>query len=258
MIAVPAKMWIAVLLLASAAARAQTLAVPRLGFVQNGPRELRPVYGVAGNFLIGPATAANIITVAFGGSFGLLKTASSVSAFDCKGEILASMGAASGPALFAFSPNGLTGLAYIESSKSLLEWRGGSFAALPLPFETGVVVALAFPASSQASLIVQRDESIWQIDIPIDATGAASERALTGVHAPLLLLPSGDIVYRDPAGIVIRRIDASEVHMAASLPKMFSLHQMNREWVQVTDSTSSAGIAIRTTPGREALYRLPK
>jgi hypothetical protein len=144
-----------------------------------------------------------------------------------------------------------------------MEWRGGNFATLPLAFESGVALALAFPTASQVSLVFQRDESIWQIDFPIDRAGAASQHALTGVHAPLLVLPSGDIVYRETipyrnaGGIVIRRTDASEVHIAGSLPKIFALQQMNPEWVQVTDTDTSARHAIRTTPGHEALYLLP-
>jgi hypothetical protein len=266
-----AKIWMLALLLVSPRAWAQpAIAPPQLGFVEDAARALRPAYGLAGNFILGPALAGNIVGEAFSGSIGLLKTDSSLAAFDSQGKILASIDvgadAAPGPALFAFSPDGTTALGYIASSNALFEWRGNAFA--PVSFQadevTGdVVLAIAFPSPWEVSLFVQRsvfhgNGEVWDVHLPLGTAGAASQDALIGVHPPLLALPSGDLVYRDADGIVVRRTDASEVHIPASLPARFSLQQMNRDWVQLTDLASSARFAIRTTPGREGLYQLPE
>ncbi len=251
----------AALFLASACAWAQpAIAPPRLGFVEDSARSLRPAYGLAGNFILGPSIAGKIVSEAFSGSIGLLKTDSSLAAFDSQGKLLASMDAPPGPALFAFSPSGATALAYMASGKALVEWRGSAFA--PLAFHEAVradaVLAIAFPTPFEASLFVQRKDTIWELNFPLGAVGTASQNALIGVHAPLLALPSGDLVYSDATGIVVRRSDASEVHIAAALPASFSLQQMNQDWVQLTDLNSNARFAIHTTPGRERFYRLPE
>jgi hypothetical protein len=253
---------IAALLLASAGAWAQpAIAPPNLGFVEDSTRALRPAYGLAGNFILGPSVASKIVSEAFSGSIGLLKTDSSLAAFDSQGTLLASIDVAPGPALFAFSPGGVTALAYIASGHALVEWRGSAFA--PLAFrdeEVGLdaVLAIAFPTPFEASLIVQRRDTIWELNIPLGAAGTASQNALAGVHAPLLELPSGDFVYPDALGIVVRRTDASDIHIAAALPARFSLQQMNQDWVQLTDLDSNARFAIHTTPGREGFYQLPE
>lgn len=255
------KMWIAALLLASLSAWAQpAIAPPQLGFVEDSARALRPAYGLAGNFILGPPIAGKIITGAFCGSFGLLKTDSSLSAFDTAGQLLATMDVAPGPALFAFSPDGVGALAYIASSNTLLQWRGHGFGLVPLnnTVTSETVLAIAFPAASEVSLLVQRNESIWELNLVLDALGSVSQTSLTGVHAPLLVLPLGDLVYRDSGGVVVRRTDGSETHIAASLPSSFTLQQMSREWVQLTDLNGNARFAIRTTPGREGLYQLPE
>ncbi|MGA2880924.1 MAG: hypothetical protein ABSG13_18395 [Bryobacteraceae bacterium] len=255
------RMWTAALLLASSSAWAQpSIALPQLGFVEDSARALRPAYGLAGNFILGPPIAGKIITEAFCGSFGLLKTDSSLSAFDAAGKLLATMDVAPGPALFAFSPDTIAALAYIASSNTLLEWRGHGFAPLSLNYivTSETVLAIAFPTAAEALLIVQRNGSIWELNLPLGAIGAVSQNALSGVRAPLLALPLGDLVYRDTEGIAIRRTDRSEVHLAAPLPGSFSLQQMNQEWVQLTDLTSNARFAIRTTPGREGFYQLPE
>ncbi len=83
----------------------------------------------------GRSLAGNIVTQAFSGSFGLLKTDSSLAAFDSQGKRQASMDAAAGPALFAFSPGGTTALAYIASNTRAVrvarERICASFAQLP-------------------------------------------------------------------------------------------------------------------------------
>lgn len=256
------KAWSTALFLVSPNVWAQpAIAPPQLGFVEDSAHALRPAYGLAGNFILGPSIASKIVTEAFSGSFGLLKTASSLAVFDPQGKLLASMDAPSGPALFAFSPSGDMALAYMATSGALIEWRGSAFAPVSIHSEEEIAdapLAIAFPTPFEASLIVQRNGTLWKLNSPLGKIGAFSRIALIGVHAPVLALPTGDLVYSDDGGIVIRRADASEVHVAAPLPAGFSLQQMNRDWVQLSDLDSSARFAIRTTAGREAFYQLPE
>jgi hypothetical protein len=256
------KTWIATLVLVVPGAWAQpVIAPPQLGFVEDSARSLRPAFGLAGNFMLGPPIAGKIVAEAFSGSIGLLKTDSSLTAFDAQGKLLASMNVAPGPALFAFSPAGGTAIAYIASSNQLIEWRGGAFAPMSLNYSEAradSVLAIAFATPLEASLIVQRKDGAWELSVPLGTLGTVSQSALSGVHAPLLKLPPGDLVYADSGGIVVRRTDASEVHIPASLPANFSLQQMNENWVELADLNGSGRFAIHTEPGREGFYRLPE
>jgi hypothetical protein len=251
------KLIVAVCLMSPIAWTQSAIAPPQLGFVEDGAHTLRPAFGVAGNFILGPAVAKNILSKAFSGALGLLKTDSSLAAFDSQGKLLASVDAAPGPAFFAFSSAGAMALAYIASSNALIEWSGSSFVPIPLHI-SDTVVSIAFPAPSTASLLIQRGETVWRLNFPLGTSGASSQNALIGLHPPVLALPSGDVVYRDTGGIVIRKTDATEVHVAASLPASFSLQQMNLDWVQLSDLNSSRRFAIRATAGREAFYQLPE
>jgi hypothetical protein len=253
------KAWMVALVAALPSAWPQpAIAPPQLGFVRDGASALRPVFGVTGSFILGSPLAGKIVSEAFSGSIGLLKTDSSLAAFDSSGKRLASIDAAGGPALFAFSPGGNTALAYIPSSNSLIEWRGSAFAPVPAKYEEpDTVLAIGFPTTLEAALMIQRKDTIWELNLPLAKNGTISQHALMGVHAPMLALPTGDVVYSDSHGIVVRRSDATEVHIAARLPASFSLQQMNQNWVQVMDLNSSAQFAIHTAPGREGFYRLP-
>jgi hypothetical protein len=256
----------ALFLLSAGAWGQPAIAPPLLGFVEDATRLLRPAYGLAGNFILGAAVfgkigQGKIVSAAYSGAFGLLKTDSSLAAFDSHGKLLASMHVAAGPALFAFSPGGTTALAYIASDNALVEWRGSAFAPVSLNHLQAVedpVLAIAFPTPFEATLIVQRREAVWQMDLSIGTAETVSQKALTGVHLPMLVLPSGDLVYRDAARMVVRRTDGSEVHITASLPASFSMQQMNQDWVQLSNLAGRARFAIRTTPGREAFYQLPE
>jgi len=68
---------IAAILVASAAAQ-PAIRPPQMGFAGQADGTLRPVYGVAGNFILGPSVKAKVISQAFSGSLGLLKTAATL------------------------------------------------------------------------------------------------------------------------------------------------------------------------------------
>jgi hypothetical protein len=245
-----AKTILAVLFMVASAAAQSGIRPPQLGFAGTADGTLRQVYGVAGNFILGPSVQGKVISEAFSGSFGLLKTETTLEAFDKQGQVLASLDAAAGPALFAFSPDGLTGLAYIPSSNKLVECKAGQLFAMPFHSELGTVLAIALSNAFEASLIVQREDEIWEV--------GSSERALPGITAPVLALASGRLLYHDANGIVLRNPDNSDVHIAARLPAKFALQQMDSDWVELSDLAAGRRFAIRTLTGHEALYELPE
>jgi len=234
---------------------------PQMGFASVSDGTLRPVYGVAGNFVLGPSVATTVLSQAFSGSLGLLKTDTTLKAFDAQGHVLGTSDAAPGPALFAFSPDGVTALAYIATSNTLMEWSRNSFATVPIRPETSaydLVIAIAFPNAFEASLIVQRNTAIWQVQLPFTRAKVVSQKPLAGVTAPVLALSSGDLVFTNAQGLMLRHPDGSDVHIPGPLPSNFSLQQMGAEWVQLSDLESSRRFAIRIATGREAFYQLPE
>lgn len=235
------------------------IAPPQLGFATDSARALRPVYGIAGSFVLGSTAASGVADAAFSGSLGLLKTDSSLAAFDATGKLLGSVEAAAGAAQFAFSAGGTAGLAYVGANKMLLEWCNGQFAPLPLdPEPSGDVIGIAFPSPAEAVLIVERERGLWELHFSLNGAGMFAQNALPGIHAPVLPLASGGLLYIEDGAVVIRRADGSQVRVAAPSPAEFSLAQMGRDWVQLADIHSPARFAIRTTAGREGFYRLPE
>jgi hypothetical protein len=246
-----------------------TLSPPQIGFMQNGARAVHPVYGIAGNFMVGSAVRGAVASFASSGSFQLVKTDSAVITLGRLGQVTSSMSAPPGPALFAFARDGAPGLAYLAAANELFQWSTGGFQAVtfdPASLGEGVIISVASPDSAHAALIVQRGDGLWDVRVLLATGGVDSQSALTGVNAPALMLASGDIVYCAEVrhgrvltrpNIVIRRTDGSEVELPVELPAGFALAQMGDGWVELRGIAAGAQFAIRTTAGRAGVYRLP-
>ncbi len=237
-----------------------TLGPPRLGFIQDHD-EVRPVNGIAGNFLPGKESANGIVSAAFSGLFGFLKWDGVLGVIDKQGRQIAKVSAPAGPALFAFSEDGSPVFAYLEHNASLQVWDGHRFQPAELnaaALRATSVVAVAAADSKLATFIVQREDGLWALSIRL-ATGAmVSQIALPGVAAPVLLLATGDMVYRDTHGVVVRHQDGSEKPIAVHLPKSVAFSQMGDNWVQITDLATGRLSAVSVQPGHERYYLLPE
>jgi hypothetical protein len=241
---------------------AQTaLTTPQAGFMQDAANSFRPVFGIAGNFLPGDTVMAGVISAAYSGSYGLVKTASAVLAISKDGSLAATQDAPDGPALFAFRRTGEPALAYLTSANALLAWKGGVFEAVPFDPTTlaaNAVISIAMTDSRRAAMIVQRDDGLWDVRIDLTTGAVEAQTALPGVTAPLLILSSSELVYSDAGGIVVRNSDGYERHISAQLPASFVLQQMGDGWIQLRDLDGGRQFAIRITQNREQYYQLPE
>jgi hypothetical protein len=252
---------LATLSLMAGVAYAQTLSPPQAGFMQDAANSLRPVYGIAGNFLPGDPVAGGVVSAAYSGSYGLMKTRSAISVTGRAGSIVASNSEPDGPALFAFAGSGEPALVYMPAANTLLAWDGAAFN--PVPFDStalaaSAVLSIAAPHSGQAALIVQRDDGLWDVRVQLASGEIEAQTAIPGISGPVLMLANGELVYSDADGIVLRKRDGSEQHISAQLPASFALQQMGDGWIQLRDLGSSRQFAIRVTQNREQYYQLPE
>jgi hypothetical protein len=222
---------------------------------------LRPVYGIAGNFLLGDAVALGVISAAHSGSSGWLKTSSTIAVFDKTGSIVASADAPDGPALFAFARTGEPALAYVMVANALLVWNAGALNAVSFDataLGASAVLSIASPDSDHAAMIVQRDDGLWDVRVQLATGEIDAQTALLGIAPPVLMLATGDLVFSDVNGIVLRETDGSERHISAHLPASFAFQQMGEGWIQVQDLAGGRQFAVRIAQNREQSYQLPE
>ena len=248
------------LAIATMACAQPAIAPPQIGFIQDSSNALRPVIGIAGNFLLGDATQTGLTSAAFSGSAGIVKTDSSLLAIDRQGQAISSNDAPSGSALLAFSRSGAPSFVYLIGANAWMTWDGQQFqpAAFDLSaFDSPVIISVASPNDGEAQIILQRDDGLWDIRLQLADGSMTSQSTIPGVMAPVLALATGNLIYRDEAGLVLRKPDGSELHIPAQLPPNIAFQQMGDGWIQIRDLDTSNQFALRITEGREQLYQLP-
>ncbi|MDQ2946023.1 MAG: hypothetical protein M3Y27_08795 [Acidobacteriota bacterium] len=230
---------------------------PQLGWVRDANSGLRPVTGIAANFIVGDCVTDGVISSAFSGSFGIVKTDASLSVLDRDGQTLFRMDADSGPALFAFSDDGAPAFVYLAQSQTLLKWNPDrlepalfNLDSLDLP--NNPVQAIASPSQDRAAIVVKRPDGLWLVDLDL-----GTQTLLPGIEGPVLLRNDGSLLYAGPQGLMLRQADRSEQPFEGSIA-VATFELMSQDWVHITERDSSRHFAIRLESGREQLYQLPE
>jgi hypothetical protein len=232
------------------------LTPPEVGYLLDGHNHVYPVNGLAGNFVLGRAAGSGINSAAFSGVFRLLKTDSAVSVVNQQGSIVGRTEAPAGPALFAFSSDGSPAVVYFPQSKTLRVWDGREFR--PGPEFDQDVLAIGSLSATLGEFVVRRNGELWALQVDLRSGAIVSQAALPGIAAPVLMLSGEEFVYRDSHGLVLRRTDGSEKHIAAHVPANIAFGQMGGAWVQITDLATGRLSALNAQPGHEGYYLLPE
>jgi len=211
--------------------------VPDVGILVDPSGSLRPVQGVAGNFLVGVPAALGILSAACAERLCLAKTDSKI--LSAGGET----DAPPGPAIFGL--DGKEAIVYFLETHSFARWRDGVLDPLDWAVD-GEVLSIRV-RDGTAEIAVRREEDAWIIR-PDGAVVAWI--ALT--RGPVLLLTDG-VLFAMADSIVFRRADGAEFRF--SLPGTNSIAQMGPHYAAVR--AGALTYALRTDAGRERLFLLP-
>ena len=257
-------------------AYAQGLTAPLAGVIRDSQANIRPVIGIAGNFLLGNAQFAAARSAAFSGRFGLVKTDDRVLVLDEHGQLIDSTSAPEGDAIFAFDREGRPALAYFPDTGELRSvapsaeglcrpWYNAddrSAAAAgrcnPSSIETRsrkhdqpVIVASGLSGvvslGVSGDMLIFRDGHLWRSLsgglVPVsDRAFDQPPSALLWADGTVLVLSDRDLTMVAP--------DGSERHVTLDSPAV-GLEQMSDELVLARPNTV---LRVRDA----AVYRLPE
>ena len=230
---------------------------PLIGFVPDQSKAIRPVLGVAGNFLLGEPVPLEAVSLASSGQFTLVKTPNQVIARDNRSGVTTEYPALPGSARFAFSSDGQPALVYLASTRELRSWPLDNPDAQPLvlPEVLDEILALAPLGEDQVELVVRRQDVTWRVRISRTDGAVFDEAALAGVSGPVLLTGTGWLV--STSGEELRLHSSREDDICIPLPAAVeSLDQMGEDWVRLV-LRDSRQLAVRIRDGSASLYRLP-
>lgn len=232
---------------------------PPAGFIQDYHHLLHPLIGMAGCFLIEDSIGEGVVSFAFSGKSGLMKTESSVFVLDRQAQTTYALDTTPGPALFAFTANGTPAFAYSVQGGTLLIWRTDHFDVAPWEANRigGTLLAIASRTAGILTAIVRREDGRWQLDIDPTTGQVISQTGVPGTQGPAFLTASGDLLYADAGGFVLQTSQGIERRIPANVPHAI-LEQMNSNWIHVIEPGSPKHFAIWLDPGREQMYQLPE
>jgi hypothetical protein len=152
---------------------------PLAGYVRDGGGALRPVYGVAGNLVLGRPVAEGVVSAAFSGSIGLAQISDSLYAFDPQGRPLGRADIPSGPARFFFLAGGIAAQACFSGASPSVLWKDGSFQSA----SASDCEALALPLLSEGDTLVFRKPDGTELRTWIDGPARSIEQMGEGWYS---------------------------------------------------------------------------
>ena len=228
------------LILFAICASAQGIDVPGIGAIVDSSGALRPVRGVAGNFLLGPTGLSGVLSAACSEQLCLAKTESAI--VSPTGET----GAPVGPAIF--SVNGGQAIVFFPEPRTFARWHDDALESLDWTVDGDVLSVRA--DGDQAEIAVRRDGSVWIVH----PDGSVADW-IADTTGPVLLLEEGAL-FATPDQLVLRHRDGSEVRF--ELTGAESIIAMGPHYAAIyVGRTRDAVYALRTDPGRETLFLLP-
>jgi hypothetical protein len=215
--------------------------VPSVGAMLDSSGALRPVQGVAGNFLLGPASLSGVLSAACSERSCLAKTDAAI--VSPAGET----DAPPGPAIFGLDSNdaGDGAVVYFTEQHTFARWHDNTLDPLDWAVD-GEVLSIRL-SGGEAEIAVRRDGSVWIVRSDGSVVDWIADTA-----GPVLLLPQG-ILFATSSELVFRRPDRSEVRF--ELTGAESIMAMGPHFAAI--HAGNAIYALRTDPGRESLFLLP-
>jgi hypothetical protein len=211
------------LLIASCAWSQSEIEIPSAGMIVDPSGSLRSVQGVAGNFLLGPPMASEVLSAACSEQLCLAKTDSKL--LSATGQV----DAPPGPAVFGLDRD--TAVIFFPQSRTFARWRENTLE--PLDWTV--------------------DDDVLSIRIDRENVEVALRRDWAGVtNGPVLLLKEG-VLFTTADELVLRRRDGSETMFA--LAGAETITSMGSHYAAIR--SGAVTFTLRLEPGHEQLFLLP-
>ncbi len=222
-------------LLLGAVAAAQSIEPPLAGLIRDARNEVRPVHGIAANFVLSAAPLGQARKVAFSGRFALLKTDDAVVVLDWRGAVERSLPAPGGDALFAFDLKGAPAWVWFPETRELRDLAGETSRVLD-----EALISLRTPED----YLVLRDRKLVRGGAPVSSDEFSEA-------PPALLMADGTVLFVAGSELVVIPTGGEERRITLDA-RVTALEQMSDEWVFLR----GAGRVLRLRDC--AVYRLPE
>ena len=238
----------AVLLIVAAAAALGQVKPPRIGFFQDAQNRLRPLWGLAANFIVGEPLTEGVISAASSGQWTLVKRQAEVLLLDEEGQLAARWEAPAGSARFAFDALGYPALAFFDTTHLLYRFRCQQWQ--PVMAIEEELLSLALLDADHAAAIVRSAPGLKLLRILLD--GGQLESVLEWPRAETALMTAEGwlLVAQGEELVMLRGEVATRLRLPAPAE---TFYQLSGDWVAVRLEGDSVLRAVRLRPGELSL-----
>ena len=244
---------------------------PLIAVARDDLKQLRMVYGLAGNFILKDAIAKDVLIWTFSGSGGL-----ALLVLDTNGRIARSIEVPEGPMLLASGTAAVPALYFSSATSQLRQVSTETDQQVTLDADAlaGNVVALRAVNRSRAEFAVCRESDLWLLTVKLSdgsverevAIGGATGAAACGPpKTAAVLLMNGSVIVAGAKDLIIHSAGDQngggierrmEITRDGKSDGAFQIRQAGDGWIAV-DSERQSSWLIRMTGAGEGIYRLP-
>ncbi|MBK5294778.1 MAG: hypothetical protein JJE04_24255 [Acidobacteriia bacterium] len=243
---------LAIILAAPAAMLAQgNLDSPRIGCLLDTRGEVRTVWGLRANFVLGEVATSGAVSTACSDAFGLVKTGDALLVMDRTGAVLHRREVVSGAATLGFDEQGRPAFAHLRSTGETLRWDGSQWNTWNVSLEAA---PLAITAEGDHLLaLVRRHDELCLLRLSADGETALLVRMVSSA-GQAVIYPGGLLVLAEEHSLLIRYPDGRQQRLDVPVP-VLSLHAMSSRWVSLQSEAQTMGLLL--TGEQAELHLIP-
>lgn len=230
---------------------------PLMGYRLNLKGELRPVWGVPGNVVLGPVLAVELEQAHFGGEEGFAVSRDQVMVFGRDGEAKWRWLRAGAVPMAGFDWKGRVSLLYWPEQGSLWQRTAHGWAELGwAPRPDDVVAGLAEPKPGQIVVLLARQGVLgllWLVGGMV-----ALEEPLPSMALPAVLMGDGTVLMTSGDELVARQLGGEVAVIARVDEPPIGLRLIGRDVVEAVFPSGRLAMAVHRTEQGWGVFWLPE
>lgn len=245
-----------ILALCLAATLQAQINAPKVGVARYSGGQVRTIYGLEANFIVGEQMSTMADAISFSDSGGLISRGGHILLTARDASVIADYDSGETAPVLNLDGALATAIAWLPTHHALLHWNGKSFVLMPVTsgiFEK--VTSLRMLSPNSARLLLATADSILEATISLDTGFLISINPLPDVRGPAVQQHSF-LVFHDQQGLEIAAADGTL--RTLSLPESdLTIERMSSDWLHLSSATTKRDWALHLTNTAVHLSQLP-
>lgn len=230
---------------------------PKVGTVRYSSGDVRAVYGLQSNFIIGHESIARASAASFSDKFGLIASQGAIQLLDGAGAVIDEFESGEPHPILSVGNTSTSAVAWLPSSQQIIHWNRKRFALTELSSQLpGTVLSIeSIDANSITMLTTSASGELYEALVSLE-TGAVTHVNPVGKSQGLAFAANGFLLFRGEAGWILRTPEGASKPVAVSSPDL-AVEKMSSDTLHLISAGTIDGWVLRLTRAGGELAQLP-